>query len=138
MPPNGVPPNGVPPNSITYSWLESIIDFFNNVNGVIMSNLTKAELVAAAAAASGETKATSERVLNGIIGSVQDALSGGQTVTLVGFGSFATGQRKARKGRNPQTGKEIKIPASTVVKFRPGKSLKEAVNKPKRKKKKKK
>jgi len=58
---------------------------------------------------------------------VSKALKKGQNVTLVGFGTFTVGKRKARRGRNPQTGKEIKIPAKKVAKFKPGKALKEAV-----------
>jgi len=61
--------------------------------------------------------------------SVSDALKKGDKVTLVGFGTFSTAKRAARKGRNPQTGKEIKIKASTAPKFKAGKSLKDAVNK---------
>lgn len=62
-----------------------------------------------------------------MIGAVTEALSNNDSVTLVGFGTFKTAARKARKGRNPQTGKEIDIPARTVPKFVPGKALKDAV-----------
>ena len=58
---------------------------------------------------------------------IQDAIKEGENVTLVGFGTFKTANRKARKGRNPQTGKEINIPARTVPKFIPGKALKDAI-----------
>ncbi len=58
---------------------------------------------------------------------ITEALSNNDSVTLVGFGTFKTADRKARKGRNPQTGKEIDIPARTVPKFVPGKALKDAV-----------
>ena len=62
-----------------------------------------------------------------MIASITEALSGNDSVTLVGFGTFKTANRKARKGRNPQTGKEIDIPARTVPKFVPGKALKDAL-----------
>ncbi len=62
-----------------------------------------------------------------VIAAITEALSNNDSVTLVGFGTFKTADRKARKGRNPQTGKEIDIPARTVPKFVPGKALKDAV-----------
>ena len=62
-----------------------------------------------------------------MIAAITEALSNNDSVTLVGFGTFKTADRKARKGRNPQTGKEIDIPARTVPKFVPGKALKDAV-----------
>lgn len=93
------------------------------------NNLTKAGLVAAAAEEAGTTKATTEKVINAVLDAIQGGLAAGNPVTLVGFGTFSVGQRQARKGRNPQTGQEIKIPAAKVVKFKPGKALKESVNK---------
>ncbi len=92
-------------------------------------NLTKAELIATAAKEAGITKAATEKVLGAVLDSIQSGLVKGRPVTLVGFGTFSIGNRQARKGRNPQTGMEIQIPAAKVVKFRPGKTLKEAVNK---------
>jgi DNA-binding protein HU-beta len=65
--------------------------------------------------------------VSGFIAAVTDALKNDDRVTLVGFGSFEVSTRKARTGRNPQTGKEIKIAAAKVPKFRPGKALKDAV-----------
>lgn len=59
---------------------------------------------------------------------ITNALSRGENVTLIGFGSFAVSPRAARMGRNPQTGKELKIPASNAVTFKPGKALKDTVN----------
>ena len=93
------------------------------------NNMTKAELIGKVAQSSTVSKAVSEKVINAVIQNIEKALSGGKTVTLVGFGTFTTTQRKARKGRNPQTGKEINIAASTVPKFRPGKNLRDAVKK---------
>lgn len=91
--------------------------------------MTKSELVDKIAAKSELTKAAAEKALNAFTSSVTDALKKGGKVTLVGFGTFSTTKRAARKGRNPQTGKEIKIKASTAPKFKAGKSLKDAVNK---------
>ncbi|MBI1922284.1 MAG: HU family DNA-binding protein [Geobacter sp.] len=93
--------------------------------------MTKAELVEAVAKSSKLTKAAAEKAVNSLISAVSDALRKGDRVTLVGFGSFEVAQRKARTGRNPQTGKEIKIAAAKVPKFRPGKALKDAVAKKK-------
>jgi len=93
------------------------------------NNMTKAELIGKVAQSSAVSKAVSEKVINAVIQNVESALSSGKTVTLVGFGTFTTTDRKARKGRNPQTGKEINIAASTVPKFRPGKNLRDAVKK---------
>lgn len=91
--------------------------------------MTKSELVDKIAAKAALTKAAAEKALNAFTSSVTDALKKGSKVTLVGFGTFSTTKRAARKGRNPQTGKEIKIKASTAPKFKAGKSLKDAVNK---------
>jgi DNA-binding protein HU-beta len=91
--------------------------------------MTKAELVDRIAAKAGLTKSDAEKALNAFTSSVTDALKKGDKVTLVGFGTFSTVKRAARKGRNPQTGKEIKIKASTAPKFKAGKSLKDAVSK---------
>ncbi|SLM64033.1 DNA-binding protein HU-beta [Dickeya aquatica] len=74
------------------------------------------------------SKAAAGRVLDAIIGSVTDALKSGDDVALVGFGTFSVRERAARSGRNPQTGKEISIPAAKVPGFRAGKALKDAVN----------
>ena len=102
------------------------------------TNLTKAELVSLVAKDTEMTKAASERILNSMIANIQEALVNGKTIQLIGFGSFSTTKRAARTGRNPQTGKKINIPAKTVPKFKPGKNLREAVNSPKKKGKKKK
>ncbi len=92
-------------------------------------NMTKAELVADAAAAAGTTKAATEKVLNAVLESIEEALVKGKNVTLVGFGTFTTASRQSREGRNPKTGAKIKIPKARVAKFRPGKKLRESVNK---------
>lgn len=91
--------------------------------------MTKSELVDKIAAKGALTKAAAEKALNAFTSSVTDALKKGGKVTLVGFGTFSTTKRAARKGRNPQTGKEIKIKASIAPKFKAGKSLKDSVNK---------
>jgi DNA-binding protein HU-beta len=75
-----------------------------------------------------ETKAAAEKALTAFIDAVTDALKKGQKVTLVGFGTFSVGSRKARTGRNPQTGATIRIKASKVPRFKAGADLKKAVN----------
>ncbi|TVQ99983.1 MAG: HU family DNA-binding protein [Desulfovibrionales bacterium] len=90
--------------------------------------MTKADLVAKVANKAGMTKANAESALNAFIDSVEDVLSSNGKLTLTGFGTFEVQERQERTGRNPRTGEEIKIPASKVVKFRPGKLLKDAVN----------
>jgi DNA-binding protein HU-beta len=90
--------------------------------------MTKAELVESMATDAGISKTAAAAALNSFIAGVTAALKKKEgKVTLVGFGTFTKIRRKARKGRNPQTGEAIKISASNVVKFRPGKKLKEAV-----------
>lgn len=89
--------------------------------------MTKADLVGAVAAKAGMTKKASEKALNAMIESIQDALKSGERVALVGFGTFAVANRAARQGRNPRSGKSIKIPARKVPVFRPGKELKDAI-----------
>lgn len=90
--------------------------------------MTKADLVAKIADKAKMTKAGAERSLNAFLESVQEVLVKEGKLTLTGFGTFAVEKRQERKGRNPRTGAAIKIPASKVVKFRPGKNLKESVN----------
>ncbi len=89
--------------------------------------MNKSELVEAIAHGSGVTKADAQRVLDTFMMTVTDALKSGDQVVLPGFGSFSTGNRSARTGRNPQTGQTIQIKASRVAKFKAGKTLKEAV-----------
>ena len=90
--------------------------------------MNKSELIAAIAAKTGETKKDAEATLNAFIDVVTEALVKGDKVQLVGFGSFEVRKRAARKGRNPQTKEEIKIPASKAPVFKAGKALKELVN----------
>ena len=85
--------------------------------------MNKGELISAIAASAGLTKADSEKALNAITSSISSSLKKGERVGLVGFGSFSVNQRAKRTGRNPQTGKEITIPAKKVVKFKPGADL---------------
>ena len=91
--------------------------------------MNKAELVAAMAAKTGDTKKAAEASLEAFIAAVKETLKKGEKVQLVGFGSFEVRKRAARKGRNPQTKEEIKIPASKALVFKAGKQLKELVNK---------
>ena len=91
--------------------------------------MNKAELIAAIAAKTGDTKKAAEASVNAFVETVADALVKGDKVQLVGFGSFEVRKRAARKGRNPQTKEEIKIPASKAPVFKAGKALKEKVNK---------
>ncbi|AQS87072.1 histone-like DNA-binding protein HU [Neoasaia chiangmaiensis NBRC 101099] len=90
--------------------------------------LNKQELIAAVADEVELTKAQAGEAVDAVFNAIEKALANKQEVRLVGFGSFATTSRKATKGRNPQTGKEIDIPASTSVRFKPGKGLKDAVS----------
>ena len=91
--------------------------------------MNKADLVAAVAAKTGDTKKSAEASVDAFVSVVKEALKKGDKVQLVGFGSFEVRKRAARKGRNPQTKKEIKIPASKAPVFKAGKQLKELVNK---------
>ena len=91
--------------------------------------MNKAELIAAVAAQTGDTKKGAETTINAFVNTVMEALAKGDKVQLVGFGSFEVRKRAARKGRNPQTKEEIKIPASKAPVFKACKSLKDLVNK---------
>lgn len=90
--------------------------------------MNKQQLIAHLAQQTGVTRANVEAVLDGLAPTVAAQLAGGEDVTLLGIGKFHTGERAARSGRNPRTGEEIQIAASTVVKFTPAKALKDAVN----------
>ncbi len=89
--------------------------------------MTKTELVDKMAKDAKVTKAAAGKALDSFVDGVKKALKKGDKVTLIGFGTFSVTQRKARKGRNPQTGKEIKIAARKAPKFSAGKALKTAV-----------
>ena len=85
--------------------------------------MNKAQLIEAIASDAKMTKAEAKRALEAFVHSTSKAMSKGERVALVGFGSFSVSKRAARKGRNPQNGKEIKIPAKKVVKFKAGAEL---------------
>jgi DNA-binding protein HU-beta len=89
--------------------------------------MTKAELVAGIGKEAKVSKASAEKALNAFTATVTKALKKGDRLSLPGFGTFSVTRRKARIGRNPQTGKEIKIPAAKVAKFKAGNLLKSAV-----------
>ena len=91
--------------------------------------MNKAELIAAVAAKTGDTKKVAESSVNAFVDVITETLQKGDKVQLVGFGSFEVRKRAARKGRNPQTKEEIKIPASKAPVFKAGKALKDLVNK---------
>lgn len=98
--------------------------------------MTKAELIEKIAKDAEITKVMAETAVKTFLDGVTSALKAGDKVTFMGFGSFSVSDRKARTGRNPQTGKEIKIPARKAVSFTVGKALKEAVQAPAKKTKK--
>ena len=89
--------------------------------------MTKADLVAAMAKASGGSKVAAERAFNAVIEDVFDALKKGRRVTIGGFGTFMVSHRAARNGRNPRTGKALTIPACRVPRFKPSRTLKDAL-----------
>ncbi len=91
--------------------------------------MNKSDLVNAISSESGLTRADAARALDATVGAITSALSNGDQVNIVGFGSFKTSKRSARAGRNPQTGESIQIAAATLPRFSPGKALKTAVNK---------
>jgi len=90
--------------------------------------MNKTELIDAIATSADITKAEAGKNLSGMLGAISGALAKGDSVTLVGFGTFSVTERAARTGRNPSTGKEIKIAAKKVAKFKPGKALSDIVN----------
>ena len=90
--------------------------------------MNKNELIAAVADKAGLSKSDATTAIEGVFDVITGALKDGDEVRIVGFGTFVVSERKAGKGRNPQTGEEIDIPASKAPKFRAGKQLKEAVN----------
>jgi DNA-binding protein HU-beta len=89
--------------------------------------MNKAQLIEAIAKNSTLTKVDMEAVLNATLDTIKKTVKKGEDVTLIGFGTFTRSKRKARSGRNPQTGKEIKIPAMTVPRFRAGREFKDAL-----------
>ena len=90
--------------------------------------MNKSELIDSVAKSADISKAAAQRALDAMVAAIRVSLKRGQMVTLVGFGTFYVGKRKARAGRNPRTGAAIKIAAAKVPKFRAGKALKDALN----------
>lgn len=89
--------------------------------------MTKAELIAKICEKAGITKADAERGLGALLDAIEGVLVQGEKIAISGFGSFSVADRKERIGRNPKTGKEIKIPATKAVEFSVGQALKDAV-----------
>ncbi|MBT3093099.1 MAG: HU family DNA-binding protein [Candidatus Thiodiazotropha endolucinida] len=90
--------------------------------------MNKAELIEAMAESADISKAAAGRALDGMVDAVTKAMKEGDTLALVGFGTFSVKERAAREGRNPQTGETIKIKASRIPSFKAGKALKDAIN----------
>lgn len=90
--------------------------------------MNKSDLIDAMASDAGVTKAAAKKALESFLGNVEGSLKKGNRVSLVGFGSWSVSKRAAREGRNPQTGKTIKIAAKNVVKFKAGSELSGSVN----------
>lgn len=91
--------------------------------------MNKGELIDAVAKDTGLSKKDSGKALDAVISNIEKAMAKGNSVTLIGFGTFSVAKRSARTGRNPQTGAEIKIPAKKVPKFKAGKALSDKVAK---------
>ncbi|MFD1736228.1 HU family DNA-binding protein [Bacillus salitolerans] len=89
--------------------------------------MNKTELISSVAEKTELSKANSTKAVDAVFDTILDALKNGDKVSLIGFGNFEVRERSARKGRNPQTGEEIEIPAGKVPAFAPGKNLKEAI-----------
>lgn len=118
--------------AIKYSQLPWQLNTHNNIEITLLTkgnNVNKSELIDAIAASADLPKAAAGRALDATLEAVTAALTKGESVALVGFGTFTTKERAARDGRNPQTGATIKIAAATLPTFKPGKALKDAVNK---------
>ena len=90
--------------------------------------MTKDELIAAVAEATDLDKTSADAAIKAVFSALSTSLAQGDDTSLSGFGAFSVGERAAREGRNPQTGEAIQIAASKVVKFKPAKALKDAVN----------
>ena len=90
--------------------------------------MNKADLVNSLAEKTGLTKTKSNEVIDTLVSVISGALSNGEKVTLVGFGTFTTSKRDARKGRNPKTGETVDIPSKRVAKFKAGSELTKSVN----------
>jgi len=92
------------------------------------TNMNKQDLIDAVASEAGITKSAAEETINAFLDTVTNAVVKGDVIQLIGFGSFSTGARAARTGRNPKTGEALQIAASKTVKFAAGKAFKDAVN----------
>jgi DNA-binding protein HU-beta len=90
--------------------------------------VNKADMIEQIAQAAEVSKSAAERAVDALVGAIKTSLRKGEMVTLVGFGTFYVGKRKARTGRNPRTGETLAIQATRVPKFRAGKALKDAIN----------
>ncbi|MBN8929123.1 MAG: HU family DNA-binding protein [Rhodospirillales bacterium] len=90
--------------------------------------MNKMDLIAAVAESTDLSRAKASEVVDAVFGAIEGALKQQEEVRLVGFGTFTTAKREASTGRNPRTGEEMAIPASTTVRFKAGKGLKDAVN----------
>ena len=90
--------------------------------------MNKADLIRVVASQVDFSMSKAEEALNAVLGAITSALSAGETVATIGFGSFSVRHRNERKGRNPQTGEEITILASNLPTFKPGKALRDAVS----------
>jgi len=90
--------------------------------------VNKADMIEQIAQAAEVSKSAAERAVDALVGAIKVSLKKGEMVTLVGFGTFYVGKRKAREGRNPRTGATLQIAATRVPKFRAGKALKDAIN----------
>ena len=86
--------------------------------------MNRADIIDRTAKAANLTKSEADEAVTSFLDSVKEGLLSGEKITIIGFGSFSVVERKARMGRNPQTGQEIEIPASKTVKFKPGEKLK--------------
>jgi DNA-binding protein HU-beta len=90
--------------------------------------MNKGDLISKIADTAGITKGQAEDALNAVLDGITDSLKSGESVTLVGFGTFSASRREARSGRNPQTGETIQIAAKNLAKFKAGKKLTDALN----------
>ena len=113
---------------LTYKRIQDMIVIVNQkIFGGIINMANKQDLIAKVAEATELTKKDSAAAVDAVFAAVADYLAAGEKVQLIGFGNFEVRERAARKGRNPQTGKEITIAASKVPAFKAGKALKDAV-----------
>ncbi|MFM0052495.1 HU family DNA-binding protein [Caballeronia grimmiae] len=90
--------------------------------------MNKQELIDAVASEAGTSKSAAEETINAVLDTISKEVAGGSTVQLIGFGTFGSGERAARTGRNPKTGETLQIAAAKTVKFAAGKAFKDAIN----------